>query len=515
MKRKLAVIIAIATIFFLSQQAFADTHAAADEGDGTCASANVQAAINKAADGDTVTVPAGSCTWTTQVSITNKAITVQGAGIDSTIITANITTGTRPGVFKVTTKPATIKGFTFNGTAPTYGGHIVMESTGDETALFRITGNKFTVNSGYAIFTFGLAYGLIDGNTFITTIDHTFMEIQADGATSWTRAASLGDNKVVIIENNTFSNSAATGHYRPVFGQGGARFVFRYNDVTNMALDIHGKCGTYGTRTFEWYNNAFTLEAGKSQARWMQVKGGTGVVYNNTLTRAGTITGNAIALSESRLNDTGSCSGVHQTCCSGYPCSEQIGRGLQSAGIGDGEDNTEATDPLYFWANTINGVVTNPTVEAINSGTCDPVPDVADYIQASRDYYASASTPKAGYTAYTCPHPLADPGATGYCNASVAGTAAYNLEAGGDPVPYAVTPSVASGSGTISPAVAEAVASGGDSSTYTATPENGWKISSWGGTCGLTGSASTAQKTNVTEDCTITVTFTEIKLMPW
>ena len=45
----------------------------------SCSSANVQAAINSAQDGDTVVVPAGNCTSRTAVSINNKTITLQGA----------------------------------------------------------------------------------------------------------------------------------------------------------------------------------------------------------------------------------------------------------------------------------------------------------------------------------------------------------------------------------------------------------------------------------------------------
>jgi hypothetical protein len=53
----------------------------------SCSSANVQSAINSVVDGDTVIVPAGSCMWTSAVSINNKGITLQGAGIGQTIIT--------------------------------------------------------------------------------------------------------------------------------------------------------------------------------------------------------------------------------------------------------------------------------------------------------------------------------------------------------------------------------------------------------------------------------------------
>ena len=53
---------------------------------------SVQAAVNRASDGDTVIVPAGSSTWTSRVYIGNKAITILGAGIGQTIITSALPT---------------------------------------------------------------------------------------------------------------------------------------------------------------------------------------------------------------------------------------------------------------------------------------------------------------------------------------------------------------------------------------------------------------------------------------
>lgn len=51
----------------------------------SCSRTDVEAAISAASNGDTVTIPAGTCTWTNVLVIT-KAITLQGAGIGNTII---------------------------------------------------------------------------------------------------------------------------------------------------------------------------------------------------------------------------------------------------------------------------------------------------------------------------------------------------------------------------------------------------------------------------------------------
>ncbi|HET6888753.1 MAG TPA: VCBS domain-containing protein, partial [Candidatus Udaeobacter sp.] len=54
--------------------------------------ASVQALHNGAHNGDTITVPAGTFTWANRVSIT-KAITLQGAGVGSTIIKDAVQSG--------------------------------------------------------------------------------------------------------------------------------------------------------------------------------------------------------------------------------------------------------------------------------------------------------------------------------------------------------------------------------------------------------------------------------------
>ena len=46
----------------------------------SCNTVDVQSAINSAAEGDTVIIPAGTCTWNSGVTISGKGITVAGAG---------------------------------------------------------------------------------------------------------------------------------------------------------------------------------------------------------------------------------------------------------------------------------------------------------------------------------------------------------------------------------------------------------------------------------------------------
>src|SRR5947209_6913044 len=83
MKRVFALMAALVVYAGIPLHA-ASTWPAAD-----CSEAAVTTAIGFASDGDTVTIPPGGpsalCTWTSTITI-DKAITLQGSGVGSTII---------------------------------------------------------------------------------------------------------------------------------------------------------------------------------------------------------------------------------------------------------------------------------------------------------------------------------------------------------------------------------------------------------------------------------------------
>lgn len=71
--RRLSFIFALTALFAMLAKASTITAA-------SCNTSDVQTAINSAAEGDTVIIPAGTCSWTTGVTISGKGIIVQGAG---------------------------------------------------------------------------------------------------------------------------------------------------------------------------------------------------------------------------------------------------------------------------------------------------------------------------------------------------------------------------------------------------------------------------------------------------
>ena len=258
--------------FFLAAQISA---ASTRPTDGT--SGDVQRKINEAADGDIVTLPAGTKTWTTGVIIPkSKAITLEGAGIGSTII--------RDGV--------------------QFGPLLIINvRTGDNTKLVRITGIEFQ-NGGRAkplpgnigvirwVGTdnrtdarvrwdhckYWKLNGPISANTLIGVWDHLecsplrgplsylhheFWNGGTHSDKSFSDPIVWGDANWLFIEDCTF-----TGTGSGIFdAYKGARLVVRHNELHDMTLQTHGtESGggrSRGVVAIDCYNNKFIGSAGR------------------------------------------------------------------------------------------------------------------------------------------------------------------------------------------------------------------------------------------------------------
>ena len=209
----------------------------------SCSQLDVQNAIDSAPDGYTVIVPAGVCVWTIlapntpAISVYRRAITLQGAGVDQTII--GTPTGATPnevGVLadEIAGANLRITGFTFS--SATNSALEMLRVIGTSNS-FRLDHNKFTaavLATGAHIA--GATYGVLDRNTFV----NARAVIEDDGDASWQRALGLGGSDAVYLEDNTFTFNVA-GPTVSAFS--GARYVFRYN-TTNAAVESEGGCYT-------------------------------------------------------------------------------------------------------------------------------------------------------------------------------------------------------------------------------------------------------------------------------
>jgi hypothetical protein len=359
----------------------------------SCSRSAVQTAINGASSGDTVRVPAGTCSWATAVSIpTNKKISLQGAGISSTIITVS----PAGEAVKTAQSRSRITGFTFND------GYIIIDGDGwrvDHCKFYNASAvNEGVIASGQR--EVHHPTGLVDHCSFYNARVLVVGWAGLMAHALWAQPLNLGvGNGVVYVEDCTF---VGTVHSNAVDANYGGRYVFRYNTVTDTYLEAHSVQGdNRAARKWEIYNNMFIQE---NREMWvpMFLRGGTGVVFNNTL--SGTWTDPRIALDNVRdcenRDTAGICDGTspwdgNQPGGSGYPCRDQIGRSKDNyLWTATTPYPPQAFDPAYAWNNKLGG----NDVPFFQHNNC------ANHIQPGRDYYNN--TVKAGYTPYTYPHPF-------------------------------------------------------------------------------------------------------------
>lgn len=257
----------------------------------SCEQADVWAAINSAIDGDTVMVPAGTCIWSATLSII-KGITLQGSGMDSTIIisSSGSTIVSYAPINPSLNEKFRLTGFTFDGAGRSVKGVLVSNaSTISILNNIRIDHNKIMGCDARSIEFNGMIYGLIDNNIIIGTgsNNNRMIAIYGKDAYSWLDPLQIGTSNYAYIESNTISNGEA------LVASYGVRWVFRYNDVyansCQPSLDAHGNlaCSSplcqwdcvRGQVAAEVYENTWHGLSGGCKI--IDHRAGTGMIFNN------------------------------------------------------------------------------------------------------------------------------------------------------------------------------------------------------------------------------------------
>jgi hypothetical protein len=267
---------------------------------------DVQDAITATSSGGTVTVPAGSCTWTTQLSVSGKALTIQGAGIGSTNITLGTGATIPIDITTTTVNKVRITGFTFiKGTlTATVWIEVDASTSSDWFALdaIRIDHNRFFDNGTLSqrILNISQVFGLIDHNTFdidadctnCQWINHNGTKDSDDGGyTAWAQSGmDPGTQYALFIEDNVFDRQFS-GTESLVEGYGGSRTVFRFNTVTNGHTGQHGldSGDRRGGYFQEEYGNTFAQNDESTDAG--TARGGVSIYFGNTHTGSPGYTG--------------------------------------------------------------------------------------------------------------------------------------------------------------------------------------------------------------------------------
>ncbi len=262
---------------------------------GSLSTADVQNTINAAMDGDTVVLPAGTATWTNSVVVSNKFITLQGAGLDKTTIIGGdfAPSATRPThrMLEIIAKPGgltRLTGLTFDGGTGTKDpNNKGMLSLGGASKTWRIDHLRVRATRTCAMHVTASG-GVIDHNAielvgWIFGI-YGFNGGDTYGDAAWAETTDLGTgDKAFFIEDNVFT---ATERSFALDGWRGQRVVVRHNLFRNALMGNHGTESSgrlRGARSFEIYENVIQY-TGSNWPDPIGFRSGTGVVFNNVIT---------------------------------------------------------------------------------------------------------------------------------------------------------------------------------------------------------------------------------------
>jgi hypothetical protein len=374
----------------------------------------VQYIVNTfASDGDVITLPTGTFSWSTGVSFT-KSISIIGSsyslggigdqgnvGSLPTIINWNSTSGVpflvNPGS---SGNYLRISGIAF-GLSVTYGttfNPCSIKMTGSSANdLFRIDNCSFSAGTQDVVFMEfdGNGYGLVDHCTFTNGGASETIHNQGTGYQStagWVDDIIPGTNQMLYVENCRCVCSQTSPFNKITEGYYGCRSVFRYNYLNFSSIDQHGNVNV-SARWIEIYSNTFYVPPSQNQANFMILRGGSGFIYNN-VTAGGPNLGAGTINFYSDYTNT--------------PPSYGPGAGIVVGSITASNTNS----PYYLWN---NGVGASTIAMPSGSGSSNVVAGTnfidlgaQGSIPTNLNIYqkAAGAQNNFAYVPYTYPHPL-------------------------------------------------------------------------------------------------------------
>jgi hypothetical protein len=265
----------------------------------SCEYDDVSDAIDNATYGDTVVVPAGSCTWDSTLVIT-KGITLQGAGYENTIIRTDGPSGYDYSIVfnadqttAINDYPFRLSGFTFQQVSAVYG-CLELKNQYIENALTKVAvhDNRF-IGRGVSATHIGIVHRLgvfgVIYNNIIQDVSHAWRFLGS--STGWTQVEEWapGSSNAMYYEDNYLYLSEDVSSSLMVSGGGGNRYVARYNTIdlsirepfggSAQSYDIHGNQynNPSGGIGLELYGN---LRIG-TRGRWIDQRGGQVFFFYN------------------------------------------------------------------------------------------------------------------------------------------------------------------------------------------------------------------------------------------
>lgn len=375
---------------------------------GTVASINSILANGVIANGDTITIPAGTYTWASGISTISLGITFQGlggtpnsgsgtkgSGTNAVTINCNAGSFSAMNIIANSTAPFRMTGITFHDTGANSNSATVNMSCTPGNKVWRFDNLNFQgPNECLFVEVDGFGPGLIDHCTLNSVgaaeMIHNLGEgsIPIGSQVGFKNSVTPGDAQVgLYIENCIAIGSPSSGTFTKIIeGYYGARNVIRFCTFQYSAIDQHGNSDfgsggpitNEGARWWEFHDNFFQV-GGANQSDYIVCRGGSGVIYNITSDNNNTGSGNV------RMSEDSSAA---------YPVYCQVGRGYN-----------QNLSPAYIWG--------------IQSGI--PATSDSSQVVLNRDFYVSTNQPSTmirwelstdngsttySYVSFTYPYPL-------------------------------------------------------------------------------------------------------------
>ncbi|HLG59362.1 MAG TPA: hypothetical protein VI485_28745 [Vicinamibacterales bacterium] len=347
----------------------------------SCEEGAINSAIGSATDGQIVVIPAGTCEWTTPVTILSTAgVSLRGAGQGVTTITDNvITVGGITANIAAGNAVVNIGEFTMIGgvaKSDAVRGNIdVIWGSDAENAvrIHHVTLSDF--GRGFSTRCQGFrCSGVIDHSVFTAPADGSSQAVACFGHSTPNNHAHLagdaefGTSRFIFFEDNTLNYP--TINDGGLEGYGGCRYVFRFNTVHGVSQGHHGfdSGNRRETKAAEIYRNTFDQDGCQapcaSNQRGIPFRSGLGLVWDNTFSTGYDPTKlhllNLRSSGGTHLPDTEGAYQLWGTCqtggetfdgqdgdeASGHVCRGQVGWNFPGSTLAD---NTHVQTLFYSW----------------------------------------------------------------------------------------------------------------------------------------------------------------------
>ena len=249
---------------------------------------------NQVVDGDTITIPSGTFSWTGTVLLT-KAITLQGNtttdapnsqnSVDNTVVIDNIPLAANNGLIELRAPGGQrVTGITFvQGRAQMQNNGIVRVSGATPTRIDHCVFDHVYFSPMIGVSDYN--YGVIDHNVKRNPVSNEGLvqfsmgwTAQTNGDPPWMLPAGYGGPDFFFVEDNL--------SYGGLDLTLGSKVVVRHNRMVNCNMANHGTGMTYrdgrGSRAIEIYNNDWLIQ--ENYNGLTGTNGGPILVHHNTFT---------------------------------------------------------------------------------------------------------------------------------------------------------------------------------------------------------------------------------------